>query len=307
VKARVLAAFLAAASGRAGALAASATSTSMSTSTPTTTTTSTSSPTTSTSTPTPTTTSTSTSTSASTSTTTSTSTSASAGSASSGDRLLEANARYLAGEFDDAAARYAALAAEGIGGATLHLNRGNALLRAGRRGEAIASYLRALREDPGDGDAAANLSLARASNVDRLVGAPRRALAERIAERTADRAAALALAGPWVLMWLALAARGVAARRARPWLGAAALVLAVASALGAGLVAARDAELRRTAAVVIVPAAPAREAPEAALRAAFDVHEGTEVEVLEVRGEHARVQLGNGLEGWVPAGALEVV
>jgi hypothetical protein len=225
-----------------------------------------------------------------------------------GALLLEANARYLAGDFDDAAARYAALAAQGLGGATLHLNRGNALLRGGRRGEAIASYLRALREDPADRDAAANLALARAGNVDRLVGGlPRRSLAARVGERTPDAAAALALAVPWVLLWLALAARRVASRRARPWLGAAALALALASAAGAGLLAARDAELRRTAAVVIAPSAPAREAPEAALRPAFDVHEGTEVEVLEVRGEHARVRLGNGLEGWVPAGAIEVV
>jgi hypothetical protein len=58
---------------------------------------------------------------------------------------------------------------------------------------------------------------------------------------------------------------------------------------------------------VVVPSAPAREAPEAALRPVFDVHEGTELDVLELRGEHARVRLGNGLEGWVPARAIEPV
>jgi tetratricopeptide (TPR) repeat protein len=222
-------------------------------------------------------------------------------------RLQTANARYLAGEFEEAARAYAALAADGVAGPTLHLNRGNALLRAGQRGAAVASYLRALREAPLDADAAWNLALARGANVDRLVGVPQRPLHARVAARTPDAAAAAAFAVPWSLLWLALAARRLGPAGARPSLGAAALLLAAAAALGAGLLAARDAELRRTLAVVVVESAPAREAPEAALRPAFQVHEGTEVEVLELRGDAARVRLGNGLEGWVEARALEAV
>jgi tetratricopeptide (TPR) repeat protein len=222
-------------------------------------------------------------------------------------RLREADRLQLAGDLDAAAAEYAALAAEGQGGATLHLNRGNALLRAGRRGEAIASYLRALREDPLDADAAANLALARAAAGDRAAGPPR-PLRSRVAARTPDLAAAAALAVPWTLLWLALGARRVSRRaRARRWLGAASLALAAAAGLGAALLAARDAERSRAAAVVVVPSAPARERPEAALRAAFEVAEGTELDLLEVRGDHARVRLGSGREGWVPLGALERV
>ena len=263
---------------------------------------------TATATPTPTSTSTSTSTPTSTPTPTSTSTSTSTPTPLDPTaRLVAANTRYLAGDYDEAARAYAALVADGLGGPTVHLNRGNALLRAGRRGAAIASYLRALRVAPGDPDAAANLALARATNVDRLVGAPQRPLHARLAARTSDAAATAAFVVPWLLLWLALAALRLAPSGVRPALRGAALLLAIAAASGAGLVAARDGELRRTVGVVVEESAPAREAPETALRAAFQVHEGTEVEVLEVLGDQVRVRLGNGLEGWVEARALEPV
>ena len=46
---------------------------------------------------------------------------------------------------------------------------------------------------------------------------------------------------------------------------------------------------------------------ETALQPSFELHEGTEVRVLEVRGGAVRVRLGNGLEGWIAATDLEVV
>jgi len=50
-----------------------------------------------------------------------------------------------------------------------------------------------------------------------------------------------------------------------------------------------------------------REGPERALKPAFELHEGTTVKVLEARGDLARVQLQNGLTGWVASSDLEVI
>lgn len=222
-------------------------------------------------------------------------------------RFEAANAAYLAGDFDGAARAYRALLDEGWEGSALHLNMGNALLRAGARGQAMAAWHRALRLDPADADARFNLELAQGQNVDRLVGDADAPLAARLVERTSERLATGLFGAAWVGFWALLWLVGRAPRRARRPLGAAAALAALAALLGGALLAGKAAERRTPAAVVVAPAAPVREGPDRALKAAFDLHEGTAVEVLEARGDQARVRLRNGLGGWVAASDLEVL
>ena len=222
-------------------------------------------------------------------------------------RFAAAADAYLAADFAEAARLWEELAAEGLTSPALHLNLGNARLRAGRRGAAIASYVRALRLDPGDPDARHNLELARTQNVDRLVGGAGPSLLARVASRTSNGAAAAAFALPWWLLWGLLAGRLVTGRRVRTWLGAGAAVATLATILGGSVLLARDAEQRTASAVVISPSTGVREGPEEALRATTTLHEGTELDVLEVRSGSARVKLANGLEGWVLARDLEAI
>jgi tetratricopeptide (TPR) repeat protein len=220
-------------------------------------------------------------------------------------RFEAANRAYLDRDFAAAARGYQELIAEGWESPALHVNLGNARLRLGRRGAAIASYSRALRLDPGDGDARANLELARASIVDELEreASP---LVLRATERVPDRLALAAFGLGWVALWAGLAARRLALRsRAAGVLGAATLAAALAAAAGGALLAGKAAARSAPVAVVVVEAAQVREGPEPALRPSFDLHEGTEVRVLEVRGGAVRVRLGSGAEGWVAAADLE--
>ena len=210
-------------------------------------------------------------------------------------RLEAANALYLSGDFAGAARAYRALADDGFEGGALDLNLGNALARAGARGQAMASWLRALRLDPSDADARANLELARAQNVDRLVGAVEPPLTARLVERTSDGLAVGLFGAAWVALWALLWLRGRSTRSARRLLGLAALL--------AGKAAAR----RTASAIVVAPATPLREGPERSLKASLELHEGTAVEVLEARGDLARVRLENGLTGWVASADLEVI
>ncbi|MGC4000579.1 MAG: hypothetical protein QM767_25290 [Anaeromyxobacter sp.] len=221
--------------------------------------------------------------------------------------LEAANAAYLAGDFQAAAGGYQALLDAGWDGPALHLNQGNARLRLGHRGAAAASFLRALRLDPGDADARANLALAQAGNVDRVVGAAGQPLLQRLVARTGDALATALFAAPWALLWLALALRRRAGPGARGVLTGLAVVCALAAAAGGALLAARAADRRVPVAVVTAPASPVREGPEPALKPAFELHEGTPVRLLELRGQAARVQLENGLEGWVARADLELV
>lgn len=236
-----------------------------------------------------------------------TSTSAATPAATPEARQEAANALYLAGDFDGAARAYLALVSDGYEGSALFLNLGNALARAGARGQAMASWSRALRLDPGDADARANLELARAQNVDRLVGETDPPLTTRLVERTADGAAVGLFGAAWVACWALLWLRGRATRRSRRPLGLAALAAALLSLAGGALLAGKASARRTPAAVVVAPVAPVREGPQRTLKAAFELHEGTTVRVLEARGDLARVRLDNGLGGWVAAADLEII
>jgi tetratricopeptide (TPR) repeat protein len=224
-----------------------------------------------------------------------------------GSRAEQATALYLAGDHDGAARGWRALVDEGWESVGIHYDLGNALLRLGFRGRAIASYQRALQLEPGDADVQANLELARAQNVDRLVGEAQPPLYLRILARTPDGVALAIFGASWSVLWLLLWLRSRASWSARGWLGSAALLAAVLATGGGALLVGKAADRRTPSAVVIAPASPVREGPSRTLKTAYQLHEGTLVRILEAQGDLARVRLVNGLEGWVASADLEVI
>jgi tetratricopeptide (TPR) repeat protein len=222
-------------------------------------------------------------------------------------QLEAANALYLAGDLDGAIRAYRAILDAGWEGSALDLNLGNALARAGARGQAMASWLRALRLDPADADARANLELARAQDADQLVGAAEPPLHERLAERTGDLTAVLLFGAAWAAFWALLWLRSRATRSRRGLLATGATLAALLSLLSGALLAWKADDRRTPTAVVVAATAPVREGPARTLKPGFELHEGTVVRVLEARGDLARVRLANRLEGWVASADLEVL
>ena len=220
------------------------------------------------------------------------------------ERFERANALYRAGDFSGAASGYEALAREGFASPSLHLNLGNARRRLGLRGPASASWERALRLDPGDADALANLRAERSDDPDgALAGEP--TFLARVVERTRDGAAALLFLAAWWVLWGALALRHRAGGRARRALGALALLSALGVLSGGALVAGRARDRRLPLAVLVAPSSPVRDGPSLALKGAFELHEGTRVRILSTSGDFAHVRLDGGLEGWVAARDLD--
>jgi hypothetical protein len=210
---------------------------------------------------------------------------------------------------------YEALLRGGWGSADVLFNLGTAHLRQGRLGLAVLYLERALRSDPGDADARANLEAARKLRVDKLVGAPEESggeepFASRLASYTRGDAWALAFLVLWVSGALALLARRLGPARAR--LGLPLLLgglTAVAAAIPCGAVTGLHAWLETGAhdAVIVAPHLPVREGPQESFKTGFEVHEGLTVRLLDRDGRFARIRLGNGLQGWVPAeGAVEI-
>lgn len=221
-----------------------------------------------------------------------------------GLRFERANALYRTGDFAGAAAEYEGLVSDGFAFPSLHLNLGNARMRLGRRGGAIASWERALRLDPGDDDARENLVAARRDDPDRaLAGEP--TFLARLVERTGDGLAVALLLVPWWIFWGTLALRTRSGGRTRGALGAVAFAAALAILAGGGLVAGRARERRFPLAVVAIPSVQVRAGPGVALKPAFELHEGTRLRVRALEGDYALVRLDGGLEGWLPRSALE--
>ena len=79
-----------------------------------------------------------------------------------------ANLAYEEARYGEAIERYRQLIAEGFDSGQLHYNLGNAFLRSGDLGRAIASYRRAQRRRPRDEDLRANLAFARKSAKDAI-------------------------------------------------------------------------------------------------------------------------------------------
>ncbi|HWE25720.1 MAG TPA: hypothetical protein VG496_17410 [Myxococcales bacterium] len=221
----------------------------------------------------------------------------------------QANAAYLSGDASRAVAAYEALLQEGIVSPVLETNLAAAYLRQGKRGLAALHLERALFLDSSDDDARADLLEVRRGNVDKLEGESEEGGIETIARVLAPlpgENAAVALVALWCVAWSLWA---VHLLRPRPALGNAVVVsfvlAAVTALITAGGIASHRVALRR--AVVVAPAAPAREGPSERTISHFEVHEGTALRVEDEDHGFRRVRLANGLTGWVPAGAVEMV
>ena len=82
--------------------------------------------------------------------------------------FVNANAAYEAGDWERAVELYSALLAHGHGSARVHYDLGNAFLRNGELGRAIAAYRRSQALQPREQDLRANLEFARRATKDAL-------------------------------------------------------------------------------------------------------------------------------------------
>lgn len=218
------------------------------------------------------------------------------------------NAAYAAGRFDEAAEAYRTALRYGARDARVEYNLGNAEYKLGRLGEAILHYERASRLSPGDEDVAANLELARSRCVDRIEVPDESAIVRGVRRLQgalgADRQGVAFLIAFWGLA--AVVVFGASRPGGfTPRVGWAIAALTLASSLvGASWWATWSRLDAASRAVVLLPAVEALAGPSETNAAVFTVHEGTTVEIRAEAGEWVRVELPNGLTGWVRPDAL---
>lgn len=208
----------------------------------------------------------------------------------------EAARMYERGQYDEAIEAYHRLLTNGVTTAAVYFNRGNAYLKLGRTGHAIASYRVARLMAPRDGEVTANLQFARSKVRDGLVRV------EPFWSRwlrwlTPNEWAALSL----VFLWLGgglMAARAAfpKLKEATRGLARPVLVMAVLALVPLGVVAVQS---RTVEGVIIKPDAVVRFGPLEDAQTSFTLPDGAEVDVMDTKGGWVAVRDLAGRRGWV--------
>lgn len=218
--------------------------------------------------------------------------------------FAQGNDAYSREDYASSREAYQKLLDHGFGGEDVLFNLGTAALAEGDLGAAVLYLERARRANGSSSDIEANLALARARQLDQVVGA---SLDEPILERLV--AATSAQKVPWIFLasWelgmvLLLLRRLQWHRTAFTLCGLSILALAAAT----GLLLAAHVYVRETVsqAVVIAQTLPARELPKDSAKASFEIHSGLKVRLVERSGKYVKVRLPNGLEGWTELSGL---
>jgi tetratricopeptide (TPR) repeat protein len=243
--------------------------------------------------------------------------------------LVEANDRYNLAlstaandsaeakqAFADAAEKYELLVESGVHNNRLYFNLANAYLESGAAGQAVANYRRALRLDPTNREARTNLAYAESrlakgrsgeANGHDLSLADYVHLANGGLNRFVSPHAVLMIAIlSWIGFWVAIGLRLCDLRFAWKTLAISSLLVAAATAAS---YAASCREVARNEAVVVAASAELRtgDGPNFPGVGGTKLSEGQSIGWVKRRGQWVQVRTEQGLSGWLPIDAVEIL
>lgn len=221
--------------------------------------------------------------------------------------FVAANQVYDQGDYEKAITGYQELVAMRAAGSAVHFNLGNAYLRNGELGRAIAELRRSHNLEPRDGDIQANLAFARQSARDAI--APPEAspvLSTLLFWHYGLNRSELAaiLVGLNILFWCAAAIR-LFHRESEilRWVLMGLLVVLVT--IGGSVAAHRFAA--RPVAVIVPQEIDAFSAPDGESVVRFKLHAGTEVLIKDEREDWLRIALPDEQQAWIERTWAEIV
>jgi len=207
-----------------------------------------------------------------------------------------ANKLYEEGKFTEAASAYEKMTHSGQASAALYFNLGNAWFKSGQIGRAVGAYRQAQQLSPRDPDLRANLQFARNQTPSPTLPPSRwQRWLGRLAlnEWTVLTVGVLWL---WLLLLALLQWRPALKPTARSYVFSLAVIAALLCACTAA--ALRNSRFIRTA-IVVTREATVRYGPLAESPAAFTVHDGAELRVLDQKEEWLQVNAGPRRTGWL--------
>ena len=215
----------------------------------------------------------------------------------SDDLFAKANTEFAAGNFKAAVADYEAVVGSGAWSANLFYDLGNAYFRDGDFGRAILNYDRALRLDRHHPEADANLRIVRDQAHSLELAPP--ALERYLNFGTANFFAVVAAIFFWLTIILLILRPG------RVLSAVAGIFLTAICAFAA--YKSENGTHGHGLAIVIVENTEARVATVDSARSVLALPAGSEVLILQERGDWNYAALPNDQRGWIAASAVEKV
>src|SRR6266480_1349387 len=216
----------------------------------------------------------------------------------------KANQEYAQGHFKEAIAGYETLVRSGPLSANLFYDLGNAYFRTGDFGRAILNYKRALALEPHHPEAAANLQIARdeARALEMQQSWPERYLQFASVNQYSTTAAVAFWAGAFCIVGLILTRRRSVRLTVLSILSLSAFALAIFASYEID-----HGSKGRALAVVIGSDVQARLATADTANSVLALPAGSEIKILNTRGDWVYAALPNNLRGWIPAKSAELV
>ncbi|MDR0962174.1 MAG: tetratricopeptide repeat protein [Mediterranea sp.] len=224
----------------------------------------------------------------------------------------EADSAYTKGDYASAISLYETLLQEGEA-AELYYNLGNSYYKSDNIGRAILNYERALLLAPGNADIRANLEIARARTVDKVIPVPEiffvawtKSLINLL---SADHWSKIGIVAFLLLLGslsLYFFTKQTALRKAG-FIGG---ILFFCLVVAANIFAYRQKSVltHRTHAIVLTPSVTVTSTPSESGTSLFILHEGRKITVKDnTMREWVEISLEDGKVGWVPAASIEII
>jgi tetratricopeptide (TPR) repeat protein len=224
----------------------------------------------------------------------------------------QANEAYAEGDYERAIELYQQILAHDVIDGAILYNLGNAYFKTNQLGKSILFFERASRLLPRDRDVAANLMLVRELTVDKTAEEspplPVRWITYPARTMNLNELTWVAFALYLATAFLVIAAiwiRPAGLRKKILVSGLIAVVLFLAA--GASLLGNIYQQKIASRAIILESAADARSGPGQEYTKIFTLHEGTKVRIREQRASWYLIALPNGLGGWIPQAAAEII
>jgi len=219
---------------------------------------------------------------------------------------------YNEGRYEEAAAKYEEILEGGKHSAALYYNLGNTYYKLNRIAPSIYYYEKALLLDPGDPEIRNNLAFAKNMTLDDIAEVPQTGLS-RLLERTTglmtfDQWAYLAVVFIFLFVFLYIAYYYLryATQKRLAFITSLVFLFLSLFALVFAYIQFNNFKAEQPA-IIFAPEVAVKSEPNDRSEAAFVLHEGTKVQVLEQLNEWKRIQLADGSTGWIPQDALRVL
>ena len=213
------------------------------------------------------------------------------------DMFAKANTAFAAGQFKSAIQQYQAVVQSGEWSANLFYDLGNAYFRDSDFGRAILNYKRALQLDRNHPEADANLQIARdQTHALELTPAPLENYLNFAGAKSFAIVAAILFWGTIILLILR--------RRRVVWMT---IGLLLTASCGFAAYKLESGTRGQAVAVIVGDNVEARVATADSAKSVLALPSGSEVVILQERGDWSYAALPNDLRGWISTKAVEKV